>query len=68
MDSGNSGRPAHLGQRMFPGYTLAELEASYADRLFMTNADPVQTAKIKAEIDARKSGKSKVFVVPQVRW
>jgi hypothetical protein len=46
-------------KRLFPAYTLAELEAFAAQG----NASPAMLG----EIEARKSGASKPFVVPQLK-
>lgn len=49
-------------KRLFPSFTLAELEER------VVNATPETAAKMKAEIEARKNGTSKPFVVPQAPW
>lgn len=49
--------------RMFPSYTTAQLK----ERLGKGDLDPATAAKIKAEIEARESGESKVSVTPQIK-
>lgn len=63
--------PAVADARMFPSITLAELEAKVASgwNEGTRMAIPPETiAKMKAEIEARKSGASVVKVTPQVGW
>lgn len=45
-------------RRLYPGYTLAQLEAYIKDGL--------ATAEMKSEVAARKAGASVVFKTPQI--
>lgn len=48
-------------KRMFPGYTTAQLEESAK-----THADPAMRERLTQEVEARKSGESKVSITPQI--
>lgn len=74
MDSGGQGNPAKY-KRLFPAYTLAELEAWVAKWDGKSVASPVypyiapthdKLTAMKAEIAARKDGRSKPYKVPQI--
>lgn len=59
-------RPSE-NKRMFPAYTTAQLEASIAKGVTpYNNAETV--AKMKSEVEARKSGASVHRPTPQVPW
>jgi hypothetical protein len=51
-------------KRDFPSYTLAQLEKWIAEGTVNNNA--TMLARVKKEIEARKSGASQAFVTPQI--
>lgn len=55
-------------QRLYPSYTLAELETFIAGSTARPPVDADTAEKMKGEIARRKSGESKPKVTPVVPW
>lgn len=55
-------------KRLYPSYTIAELETFIAGSAARPPVDPNTAEKMKEEISRRKSGESKPKVTPVVLW
>lgn len=55
-------------KRLYPSYTLAELETFIAGSTARPPVDAGTAEKMKGEIARRKSGESKPKVTPVVPW